>query len=366
MSHSRANELSRHLAGDAEAVCRHYLPAGRRTGNYWIVGDAQNSPGGSLYVRLRGPDHGPGAAGKWTDAATQQHGDLLDLIALNRGLRDLTDAMDEARAFLALPREHREPLPPASSGSAEAARRLFASGKPLRGTHAESYLRARGICHVGHCTALRYHPSAFYRENEDAPRQSFPALLAAVTDLDGNVTALHRTWLDPSRAAKAPIADPRRSLGHQLGNGVRFGNGCHALIVGEGLENTLSVAAALPAIAAVAALSANHLAALNLPTAVRRLYVAIDPDPPGRSAFERLRERAVGIEVRQLQPSVGDFNDDLRALGVDALRGQLLGQLAPEDRERAIAAGAPGRSETPAAPRGVAFSLPPHAVQSPR
>ena len=43
-----------------------------------------NTPGRSLYVRLHGPDRGPGAAGKWTDAATGEHGDLLDLIALNR------------------------------------------------------------------------------------------------------------------------------------------------------------------------------------------------------------------------------------------------------------------------------------------
>ena len=63
-----------------------------------------NTPGRSLYVRLDGPDHGPGAAGKWTDAATGEHGDLLDLIALNRDLSRLGEAMDDARSFLAVPR----------------------------------------------------------------------------------------------------------------------------------------------------------------------------------------------------------------------------------------------------------------------
>ena len=67
-------ELARRLARDAEAVCHYYLSNGRRQGRYWTVGDAQNSPGRSLYVRLRGPESGPGAAGKWTDAAT---GELL-------------------------------------------------------------------------------------------------------------------------------------------------------------------------------------------------------------------------------------------------------------------------------------------------
>ena len=63
-----------------------------------------NTPGRSLYVRLSGPDYGPGAAGKWTDAATGEHGDLLDLIRLNRDLAALASAIDEARSFLALPR----------------------------------------------------------------------------------------------------------------------------------------------------------------------------------------------------------------------------------------------------------------------
>ena len=74
-----AAELARRLARDAEAVCRHYLSNGHRSGRYWIAGDAQNTPGRSLYVRPSGPDYGPGAAGKWTDAATGEHGDLLDL-----------------------------------------------------------------------------------------------------------------------------------------------------------------------------------------------------------------------------------------------------------------------------------------------
>lgn len=83
-----ASDLSRALARNVESVCRHYLGAGRREGRYWIAGDALGSPGRSLYVRLKGDDHGKGAAGKWTDAATGEHGDLLDLIGLNCGRGD--------------------------------------------------------------------------------------------------------------------------------------------------------------------------------------------------------------------------------------------------------------------------------------
>ena len=80
-----ANELAHRLAREAAAVCRHYLSTGRRMGRYWVVGDIANTPGRSLYVRLHACVSGRGAAGKWTDAATGEHGDLLDLIARNRG-----------------------------------------------------------------------------------------------------------------------------------------------------------------------------------------------------------------------------------------------------------------------------------------
>ncbi len=78
---SHAADLAHRLARNAEAVCRHYLSNGHREGRYWLIGDVANTPGRSLFVRLHGPDSGKGAAGKWTDAATGQHGDLLDLIA---------------------------------------------------------------------------------------------------------------------------------------------------------------------------------------------------------------------------------------------------------------------------------------------
>ena len=64
---SAADELARRLAREAQAVCRHYLSNGRRAGRYWLVGDIANTPGRSLFVRLRGPDSGKDAAGKWTD-----------------------------------------------------------------------------------------------------------------------------------------------------------------------------------------------------------------------------------------------------------------------------------------------------------
>src|ERR1700674_4524231 len=147
---SQTAELAHRLARSAEAVCRHYLSNGRREGRYWLVGDVANTPGRSLFVRLSGPDSGRGAAGKWTDAATGEHGDLLDVIRESCGLIDFHDVADEARRFLSLPRTDPGPPPksshaPAPTGSPQAARRLFAMSKPINRTIVETYLRNRGI-----------------------------------------------------------------------------------------------------------------------------------------------------------------------------------------------------------------------------
>ncbi|WP_264802559.1 type IV secretory system conjugative DNA transfer family protein, partial [Acetobacter fabarum] len=136
-----ATDLARRLAENAEAVCRHYLSAGRRHGNYWLVGDVHNTPGRSLYVRLHGGPDGRGRAGKWTDGATGQHGDLLDIIRESLGLLDFRDVADEARRFLCLPQPVPRPASdrgrsdafghgasPQASGTADAARRLETYG----------------------------------------------------------------------------------------------------------------------------------------------------------------------------------------------------------------------------------------------
>jgi Toprim domain len=122
-------------------------------------------------------------------------------------------------------------------------------------------------------------------------------------------------------------------MGNLLGRGVRIGNGTNVLSAGEGLETVLSLHLALPDLPLVAALSASHLAALQLSAGLRRLYIAVDADPAGLSAADHLAHRALeaGIETIRLSPRLGDFNDDLRAHGCDDLRAYLRHQLAPED-----------------------------------
>ena len=184
----QARELALRLAREAEAVCRIYLSNGRRTGRYWLVGDVKNTPGRSMFVRLEGGESGRGAAGKWTDAATGEHGDLLDVIRETCGLVDFHDVATEARRFLSLPRPEpdlasRSRLAPAPAGSAESARRLFAMSHPVPGTLVETYLRTRGITALPQTNSLRFHPRCYYRPDQYSPTETWPAMIAAVTDL---------------------------------------------------------------------------------------------------------------------------------------------------------------------------------------
>ena len=185
-------------------------------------------------------------------------------------------------------------------------------------------------------SALRFHPKCWHRDEGHTRSIPRPALIAAVTDGAGRCQGAHRTWLAQDGKDKAPVEVQRRAMGYLLGNAVRLAPCDDILVVGEGIETMLSVREAAPGLPVWAALSSSHLGAVLLPEGLQRLYIAIDRDPAGQRAAERLTIRATeaGIAVRVLEPRLGDFNDDLTADGPEVLRQYLAKQIGPEDRER--------------------------------
>ena len=140
-----------------------------------MVGDIAGSPGRSLYVRLFETERG--AVGNWVDAATGEHGDLVDLIRINQRHGRLSETIDEAERFLSLPPSVDDGLgqsikpPPARAGSPTAARRLFAASKPVAGTLAATYLVSRGIIRTDDLPRQRSHdPRPRQRPNSGAHR----------------------------------------------------------------------------------------------------------------------------------------------------------------------------------------------------
>jgi hypothetical protein len=326
-SHS-AREIAQRLTPHALSLCRRCLSNGRREGALWRVGDLGNTPGRSLFVRLTGPK-----AGRWMDAESGEYGDLLDLIGLTETHGDLRAAMRLAREYLHLPDApsgpHAAPSPSlpadASPDTVALARRLWARCRPIAGTLAEAYLASRALPGPFEDLPLCYHPALPWRPHAGAPFERHPALVAAVTDEDGRVTGVHRTWLDPA-GGKAKLAEPRRSLGRILGQAVRFParqptRDTTTLIAGEGLETVLSLRDVLPTAFLAACLSAAHLAAFRPPGDIRRLMIARDNGKAGRRAARRLagRMREQGVEVVILRPVFSDFNADRQQFGVAQL-----------------------------------------------
>jgi hypothetical protein len=329
-----AGAISSGLASHAEAFCRHWFPEGRRVGNYWQMADVSGAKGRSLVVRLQ--THGGRQAGKWTDNATGEHGDLLDLlqyhlepVAYPDLLRQAANYLGEAPVVPDDGASNNEPAV-ASNRQIEAGRRLFSYGSPIKTTLADTYLRGRGIARFG--PALAFHPSVYLRA-EDGTRLEIPALLAAISDNTGKITGCSRVFLNAKTGGLADIEAPKRVLGRLHGNAIRFGkwSSCTDLIAGEGLENTLSVGTALPRAALASCLTANHLAAFIYPASIKRLWIARDNDGSGARAATRLADRAGadGIEAFVLTPERDDFNLDLTEDGVTALRRRLAALIKP-------------------------------------
>jgi len=332
--HVSVAEISADLGARAENFCRAYFPHGLRQGNYWQVGDTSGAAGRSLVIRLHAQDGRK--AGGWTDYATGEFGDLIDLLHAKLGSRSLRETIHEAQQFLGtapfpVPQMSQKVSRDACTANTKriaSARRLFASGKPVLGTAATTYLRRRGIARFG--PALRFHPRVYLRGDDRTSDQSChsPALLAKITDNQGNITGCARTYLDPMTGGIADLCNPKRILGQLHGNAVRFWSGSNPanLIVGEGLENTLSVGTALPEFNLASCLTATHLGLFIPPSGIKRIWIARDNDAAGERAAHSLADKltSIGIECRHLVPQLGDFNEDLLWQGKDRLRNMLL------------------------------------------
>ena len=162
-------------------------------------------------------------------------------------------------------------------------------------------------------------------------------MVARVTNHRGDFVGVHRTYLDPDRSAKAPVATPRKSLGAIGGAAVHLGER-QSILLAEGIETPLSLRPARPGLFAAAALSAGSLAGFTPPAGVTGLVIARDRDEAGANAAERLRARCErgGVEVLVIAPRCGsDFNDELRAYGPDGMARLVRGAIAEfENPER--------------------------------
>jgi hypothetical protein len=189
------------------------------------------------------------------------------------------------------------------------------------------YLAGRGIdpAAFGHASigSLRFHPQCWNVETNT----HLPAMVAVVIDPLTRVhIATHRTWLAGGGHTwrKAPLETPKKLLGPGLGGIIPLTRGASgkplarapdgdAALLGEGIENTLTVAQWFPERRALAYVSAGNLAALELPETLADLVLVMDRDGENEAVTQLRRDTMLhwseeGRAVAQWVPPAG-FKD---------------------------------------------------------
>ena len=331
------------------------LPAGVLVQRaYWRVGSLAGEAGQSLCVYLV-----DGRRGRWRDFASGQYGDALDLVAAVLFSGDLGEAIKWARDWLGIANEidpearkkladHAEQRRLKRQRQAErealhkrqAALKIWLGGAPIaRGDIVDRYLLTRGIDlrRLGKAPrALRTHPLLHHPESGD-----WPAMVAAVCDPLGRHCAVHRTWLtnganlacnDYQIATKAPVGNPKMTLGAYAGGCIRLSRGItgkpwaemvpgEPLMISEGIEDCLSAILDEPHYRAVCALSLSSMMTLDLPETVGDVVLLQQGDPPGsaadrllRKVIRRLEELGHEVLLWKRKNDVKDYNDYARQL----------------------------------------------------
>jgi len=197
-----------------------------------------------------------------------------------------------------------------NSGRLASAARVWKMSCAAEGTLAEIYLQRRGLT-LPIPSSVRFHHGL---RHPDGLR--WPAMVALVTDaIDSAPTAIHRTFLSRDGTSKAPVGPAKMMLGPCGGGVVRLGGAGRVLLIGEGIETSLSVLQATGC-RTWAALSSSGLRRLALSDDEIDVVILADADAAGEAAAMAAARRWAreGRRVRVARPPAGlDFNDMLIA-----------------------------------------------------
>lgn len=263
------------------------------------------------------------------------YGDGLDLLRKWRGERFM-DALVYLERVLGLPDFQRREMQslriaramPNGEGDDGKRRRakleaLWQEAKTLSTVPATDpvrlYLASRGL-YGRSIGELRSHPLLDYWEELDDGEKSherWPAMLALVTDDDGRIVTLHRTYLTPD-GAKAPVECPKKLYaGNTRGGLIRLGEPGDILGIAEGIETALSARTIfkMPVWSAVSVGGFQNFT--KVPDGVRKVVVFGDNDTSftGQAGAYALAARlrrenpALEIEVEIPQTAGCDWSD---------------------------------------------------------
>ena len=166
----------------------------------------------------------------------------------------------------------------------------------------------------------------------------FPAMTAAVRDVNGRLVTLHRTLLT-SFGTKADVAAPKRLMKLPKdrtisGCAIHIGEPQRTLALAEGIETALSVAVStnLPCWACICA---HGLGVVEIPPTVREVLIFADKDRSNtgecsaQKLFQRLSALGGAVRVMSIREEIPDtaksidFNDLLCRYGRQRLASML-------------------------------------------
>jgi hypothetical protein len=196
--------------------------------------------------------------------------------------------------------------------------KLWNERQPFFGSPAETYLRETR--RIGDWLeafdldeSLGFHSSCPFNSGE-----RLPCMVALVRNVQTDEPqAIHRTAL---KLGPQPERIDRKSLGPIAGGAIKLsldGDVTHGLLIGEGIETTLSASLLLKFRPAWSVLSRSGIAKFPILTGIECITIAVDKDESGdgqrdaAALVERLT--AAGIDAVTTYSKVGkDFNDVLR------------------------------------------------------
>lgn len=196
---------------------------------------------------------------------------------------------------------------------------IWDAAGPLPGTLSAAHVRLRGVCRAPPGPdVLRHAAAAPLRAYDPKDTRTRPAMLAALRDPAGALTAVEVTFLDRSAERSRRLKLNRKVVGPiPPGSAVRLDPAAPEMLVGEGVFTTLSATERF-ALPGWALLSTSRLRTWTPPPGVRAVLVAGDNGAAGRQAARTLvaRLRDAGLRAWAQFPDArfGDFNDQERGL----------------------------------------------------
>jgi Toprim domain-containing protein len=329
------DEVKRHLAVRIQALAKALFPDGKIQGAEW----RGHGPDGATWgVVVRG-----GKTGFFQNFGSGNGG--TSALAL---IRDAACGGDPQAAYawaldflggevlatsspITAPASAPKPPKPAATGLAK----FLGAAKFDWHNPAGLYLQARGIDpnKIAHRPgALRFDPRCWHADHT----VNLPAMLAAVIDPTSRQhIALHRTYLGRNADGtwrKSEAMPAKKVMGSFAGGVIPLTRGAskkrfsdavdgESILIGEGIENTLTVAQFFPELRALSCVAVANLPAVALPPVFRAVMLIRDRDGENR-AVQTARERALvrwdseGREVSVWEPPEGqkDANDFWRAV----------------------------------------------------